>query len=112
MVLRDIFQPNMLPSSSPPSVYFRGKPDFKPTLSSSSASASASTSRLEDPTFSQPAVKVKEIIQPRRLDQREDGERYSLSEWLMRDEAIARCSIDQARSLRQDEGRSDSRSRS
>lgn len=108
MVLRDIFQPNMLPSSSPPSVYFRGKPDFKPTHSSS---AFASTSRLEDPTSSQPAVKVKDVIQPRRLDQREEGERYSLSEWLMRDEAIARCSVDQARSLRQDEGRSDSRSR-
>lgn len=100
MVLRDIYQPNtarMPPSSSPPSVYFKGAPTFRPAASQPElphrSSDAAEPQRDEKPQRSQ--LKRERIA---------EGEPYALRQWLLRDEAVARCSIEQARSLRQEDG--------
>jgi hypothetical protein len=102
MVLRDIYEPNvarMPPSSSPPSVYFKGAPAFRPA---------ASQPELPHPSSDGAEVQQEQKsqrTQPKR-ERAVEGEPYGLRQWLLRDEAVARCSIEQAKSLRQEEGTS------
>lgn len=103
MVLRDIYEPNRMsppPSSSPPSVYFQGAPGFRPAASQPKP---ATAPKLEVDEDDKEQERTQQT-QRSRLQRREDAQQYDLRQWLLRDEAVARCSIEQARALRQEEG--------